>query len=274
MKRFLTMACVAAMAVSAQAQKAYQVNFTATPPVIDGVAAATEWQAAPQGGGDFVAHDTGVLSTEQTVFRVLWDSTTLYLLMQAVDNNVAFDPSLTGNSAAITFTNDDLELFLDPIASRNSEPNPCHKYQMVFYPKTDASGEPVDGPTGFIWGAAGATDFPGVGTWPSASGATVRAWVTVIPIGPSQAIVTMEAQIPFAAFDVATVNTAPVNLPPQNGDVWSAQPARAHNAGSANNTAASKWNPSAAGFRTKPWGLWTFAGAPNLTAAQDWQHLE
>lgn len=270
MKKLLMMACVAGLATGAFAQKTYTVNFTSAAPTIDGVAGATEWNAAPVGGGDFVGHDTGVLSTEQTTFRVLFDEVNLYVLMVASDNNVQFDANFTGNNGSFTFSMDDLELFLDPISSRNNQPNPSHKYQMVFYPETDASGQPVNAPQGYIWVGAGVTDFPGPATWPSGVNATVR--VVVTPGTP--ATLTMEVRIPFSSFDVATVNTAPVNLPPQNNDVWSAQPARMHNVASANNNIASKWNASAAGFRTKPWGLWTFTGRPAPSAAQDWQHLQ
>ena len=174
------------------------------------------------------------------------------------------------SNATFTFQKDDLELMLDPISSRNDEANPPHQYQMVFYPQTDGSGQPTNAPQGFIWAAGGSTNFPGAGSWPSGVNATVR--VVVTPGTP--ATLTMEARIPWASFDLAAVNTAPVSLPPQNNDVWSAQPARAHNAASANNTGASKWNPSGAGFRTKPWGLWTFTGRPAPSAAQDWQHLQ
>ena len=270
MKKLLMMACVASLATGAFAQKAYTVNFTSAAPTIDGVAGATEWNTAPVGGGDFVAHDTGVVSTEQTTFKVLFDEVYLYVLMVASDNNVEFDPNFTGNNATFTFQKDDLELMLDPISSRNDEANPPHQYQMVFYPQTDGSGQPTNAPQGFIWAAGGSTNFPGAGSWPSGVNATVR--VVVTPGTP--ATLTMEARIPWASFDLAAVNTAPVSLPPQNNDVWSAQPARAHNAASANNTGASKWNPSGAGFRTKPWGLWTFTGRPAPSAAQDWQHLQ
>ena len=272
MKRIMLVACAATVAMSAYAQKTYTVNYAATAPTIDGVAAAAEWQTAPQAGGDFVAHDTGVVSTEQTVFRVLWDANNMYLLMQAVDNNVEYDPNFAANNAAFTFTKDDLELFLSPKATNTAGDE--NKYQMVFYPQTNAAGQPVNGPTAFIWAAASDTaPFPGVGSWPAGSTATVKQWITVIPIGPATSIVTMEAQIPWAAFNLAAVNGGKA-VPPNNGDQWLAQPARAHNAASANNTGASKWNPSGAGFKTKPWGVWTFTGAPNLTAAQDWQHMQ
>jgi len=132
---------------------------------------------------------------------------------------------------------------------------------------TDGSGQAINPPSALKWVAAGNTDFPfPPASWPS--GLQIDAGFITFSGGYS-----VELAIPWTAFDNALVNTQPINLPPANSDVWSVQVCRLHSGG--NNTAASKWNPtSTGGFRTKPWGLWTFTGAPAPTAPADWQLLE
>ena len=261
MKR-IALGCVLCItAATGWAQKAYTVNYTAAPVTVDGVVEPLWGSGSILGGGDFVDHSTGAPAPEQTFFRAMWDSTNLYVLMIAQDTAASFDPNLTGNDQALTFTKDDLELFLDPISSRNAEPNPSHKYQIVFYPNTDGAGLPINAPAAFLWSGAGVAEFPGPGSWTNTAGIVVTMTVGGITT-PNQYLV--ETKIPWTSFDVAAVNTDPVNLPPVNNDVWSAQPCRSDNSG-----AFTKWNPSAAGFRTKPWGLWTFTGAPAQIG--DWQ---
>ena len=132
------------------------------------------------------------------------------------------------------------------------------KYTCTLF--ADGAGAVINPPAGFLWSGAAATEFPGPGTWTNTAGIVVTFTVGGIT-NPNQYLT--EVKIPWASFDVATVNTSPVNLPPLNGEVWSAQPCRADSAGN-----FTKWNPSAAGFRTKPWGLWTFTGAP--AGVGDW----
>jgi hypothetical protein len=266
-----TVLCVM-LTVPTWAQKTYTVPFTTQPVTIDGVANEAAWGLASTGGGDFVGHDTGIPgtpSTQQTTFKALWDANNLYIYVQTQDTSPVFDTNLTTDNQTLTFSKDDFELFLDPISSRNSEPNPTHKYQLVVYPATNASGQMSSPPAAFKWVAAGDTDFPfPPNSW--SSGLAVQ--VAMVPVA-SPAGYAAEIAIPWTAFDVALVNTQPVNLPPLNGEVWSVQVCRAHDSG--NNTAASKWNPTAsAGFRTKPWGLWTFTGRPAPTAAMDWSLFE
>ncbi len=268
MKRLLSIALILAAGVApALAQKTYTANYTSGAITIDGVANEAAWAAAAAGGGDFVDHSTGAASTQQTTFKVLWDTANLYITMSTNSPSPSFDANLDTNDDTFTFTKDDFELFLDPISSRNSEPNPSHKYQMTFYPNTDGTGAVINAPTGFVWTGAGATEFPGGGTWANTSGIQVA----VVVAAPT---VVCEVKIPWQAFDVTTVNTQAFSLPPANGDIWSAQPCRHHAATNANNFADTKWNPSAAGFRTKPWGLWTFTGRPASSAASDWQNLQ
>ncbi len=252
--------------------KNYTVPYTTQTITLDGVANEAAWGAASVGGGDFVAHDSGVpgsLSTQQTTFKALWDDTNLYIYVETQDASPVFDVNLTTNNQTLSFSKDDFEFFLDPISSRNSEPNPTHKYQLVIFPQTDATGQMSNPPTAFKWVAAGNTEFPFPPTsWPSG----VNIQVAMVPVS-SPAGYAAELAIPWSVFDVVLVNTEPFNLPPANGDTWSVQVCRLHDSG--NNTAASKWNPtSTGGFRTKPWGLWTFTGKPAPTSARDWQVLE
>jgi hypothetical protein len=274
-KAFMMLAGLAFVVGPAWAQNTYTVEYTTATVILDGETTESAWAAANNGGGNFVGHDTGVpgtASTQQTSFKALWDDNNLYIAFTTQDTSPVFDSSLTTNNATLTFSKDDFEFFLDPISSRNSEANPNHKYQMVFYPETDAVGVPVNSPNAFKWVAAGATDFPfPPTTWPSGLNMQVKMTRTGSFISPTG--YTVEASIPWSAFDVALVNTEFFNLPPANSDVWSAQICRVHDL--ANNSAATKWNPTAlAGFRTKPWGLWTFSGRTGSSAASDWQLLQ
>lgn len=268
MKRHVLLMLLAGLAAGAVG-KNYTVPYTTQTITIDGSASESAWQAASVGGGDFVGHDTGIpgtLSTQQTTFQAVWDDAKLYIYLQTQDLSPVFDANLTTNNQTLTFSKDDFEIFIDPISSRNTEANPTHKYQLVVYPQTNASGQFANPPIAFKWVAAGNTDFPFPPTsW--ASGVAIE--VAMVPVA-SPAGYAAEIAIPWSVFDVALVNTEYFNLPPANNDVWSVQVCRLHDSG--NNTAASKWNPTAtAGFRTKPWGLWTFTGKPAPTIARDWQ---
>lgn len=272
MRNMLACLFVIVCAANALAQKTYTVPYTTQTITIDGVASEAAWALASVGGGDFVGHDTGIPgtpSTQQTTFKALWNDTYLYIYVQTQDLSPVFDASLTTDNATLTFAKDDFEFFFDPISSRNNEPNPTHKYQLVVFPQTNASGQLINPPTAFKWVAAGDIDFPFPPTsWPS--GTNVQVGMVLVP---SPAGYAAELAIPWSVFDVASVNTQPFNKPPVNGDVWSVQVCRLHDTG--NNTLASKWNPTAsAGFRTKPWGLWTYTGRPAATAAQDWSLFE
>lgn len=219
-----------------------------------------------------MGHDTGIpgtLSSQQTTFKALWDDNYLYIYVETQDLSPVFDANLTTDNQTLSFSKDDFEFFLDPISSRNDEVNPTHKYQLVVYPQTNAAGQFANPPIAFKWVAAGNTDFPFPPTsWASGVAMTAKMVPVVSPAGYAA-----ELAIPWSVFDVVLVNTEPFNLPPANNDVWSVQVCRLHDAG--NNTAASKWNPTAtAGFRTKPWGLWTFTGRPVPTVAQDWALYE
>ncbi|MCX7017750.1 MAG: carbohydrate-binding family 9-like protein [bacterium] len=247
------------------AQNTYTVQFTHQSIVVDGSGSDPAWAAAPFSTNNFVAHDTGVVSDQQTKFKALWNSANLYVYFETDDNGPLFDSNMTTNNATLTFTNDDMELFFDPFSSRNNEANPCNKYQITMYPETDGSGNAINQPMGYVWTAAGNSDFPGPGDggWPSSDQVIVRFTTT------AGVRYTGELQIPWMALDSPIVNmdgSTPAVIPPSNGNTWSFQPCRLHHPGS-NNTDASKWNPSGAGFRTKPYGLWTFTGAASVA---DW----
>ncbi len=271
MKRIASLlVCLACLSVAWG--KSYTVPYTTQTITIDGVASEAAWAAAAEAGGDFVGHDTGIPgtpSTQQTTFKALWDDNYLYIYVQTQDASPVFEANLTTNNMTLSFSKDDFEFFIDPISSRNNEPNPTHKYQLVVFPETNALGQLINPPTAFKWVAAGDTDFPFPPlSW--ASGVAIQVGMVLVS---SPAGYAAELALPWPVFDVASVNTQPFALPPLNGDTWSVQVCRLHDSG--NNTAASKWNPTASGgFRTKPWGLWTFTGKPTPTAAHDWQLFE
>jgi hypothetical protein len=271
MKRLLLLSALLVLCAPLWAAKTYTVAYTTQSITIDGVASEAAWSNAATAGGDFVGHDTGIpgtASTQQTTFKALWDDANLYIYVQTDDTSPLFDANLAANNQTLSFSKDDFEFFIDPISSRNDEANPTHKYQLVIYPQTDANGHLSNAPTAFKWAAAGNTDFPTAGSW--ASGVNAQAAMVLVSTPAGYAA---EFAIPWSAFDSDLVNTATFSRPPANGDAWSVQVCRMHDSG--NNTAASKWNPTAAaGFRTKPWGLWTFTGRPAPAAARDWQFMQ
>ena len=128
LKSLLKLASIAVVVVTfsatAFAQNTYDVNATATPPTIDGVVTAGEWDAAAAaaGGWRILRDEAGPADTNGNRFRMMWDATNLYLLYEtdwdvyrddnARENfrggynniNFFFDPDLDGEGTVGTET--------------------------------------------------------------------------------------------------------------------------------------------------------------------------
>ena len=69
---------------SSTVQPTYQVNKTATPPVIDGVVSPEEWADAAAAAGDWVDLRVHTPDIQNLSFKMLWDDDGLYLLGTSV----------------------------------------------------------------------------------------------------------------------------------------------------------------------------------------------
>ena len=120
-----SLALVAAIALPAMtfAQNTYDINFTSNAPTIDGVVSPGEWDdaAAAEGGWRLLRDDNGAADAHNNRFRMTWDATNLYLLLETdytnwptnirdqfrsgTDNlNIYFDPDLDGEGTQGTET--------------------------------------------------------------------------------------------------------------------------------------------------------------------------
>jgi len=132
----------------------YNVQFTSTPPVIDGVVGASEWNgaAAATGMWGVLREAEGELDTENNRFRMLWDANNLYMLYETDFNIYADADKVSDPNPNITFNVGDnvLNLYLDPNA--DNEPNlvePLNAdgtsgnidgYQVAFHQLRDPDG--------------------------------------------------------------------------------------------------------------------------------------
>jgi hypothetical protein len=140
----------AAMGTLANAQtvRNYDVQFTSTPPVIDGVVSAGEWNgaAAAAGAWGVLREAEGELDTENNRFRMMWDANNLYILYET-NFNIYLDPvDKVGNpNPGISFNDDNLNLYFDP--NTDNEPNfvdnpedTVDGYQLAFNQYHDPAG--------------------------------------------------------------------------------------------------------------------------------------
>jgi hypothetical protein len=106
--------CTFAFAQS-EATRFYTVNFIySSPPTMDGVISAGEWDAAEAAQGQFRLLRTaapGSFSTEDIGFQALCDDTNLYVLVTTDDSDFSGAGATADDS--MTF-DDDVEIFWDP----------------------------------------------------------------------------------------------------------------------------------------------------------------
>ena len=94
------------------AQPTYDVNSTSTPPTIDGVVSAGEWDAAAAeaGGWRILREPLGPLAPNNNRFRMMWDATNLYILYET-DFGTYRDDNVR---AQIRFGYNNINLYFDP----------------------------------------------------------------------------------------------------------------------------------------------------------------
>lgn len=128
---------VAPAAVAQSTPRAYNVQFTTTAPVADGIVSPGEWDGAAAAAGSWavIREAEGELDTENNRFRMLWDNTNLYVLYQSDFGSwQTNDPSVERPN--INFGGPDvLNFYLDPNGDgeQNTVPdNEIDGYQFAF----------------------------------------------------------------------------------------------------------------------------------------------
>jgi hypothetical protein len=95
------------------------VGRAATPPTIDGVIGAREWQGAAR-FGHFVELDFSRLVPVQTQARLAWDDQNLYLAVACLEPNIKGLRAYSTDRDSAIWRDDCIELFLDPNHDRQS----------------------------------------------------------------------------------------------------------------------------------------------------------
>ena len=220
----------------------YNVQFTSAAPTIDGTA-ETAWSSASPAATGFVDRASSLtVSTQQTSVRMLWDSSKLYVLYEAIDDAIV--PAATANDTGFNFTatpQDAAVIMLDPSHNQN-------RAGMVYNITVDPAA------SCFTYTEAGIGQL----AWNLGSGSQVA-------FANSGSNWTVEMAIPWAELN-STLTDAPgvVIGAPGNGSIWGCQLGRYHSAG--NNVIASKWNPnSPTTMQGRMIGTLTFQGGPAAT---------
>jgi hypothetical protein len=140
-----------ALASAQETVRNYNVQFTSTAPVADGVVGASEWNAASEGGGMWTLLRTGDITTppspdaENNRFRMLWDDTNLYILYESNFNEWVAPADPNDPMPNISFGTDNLNMYFDPNTDGEENDVPDAEvdgYQLAFnqptHPTNDA----------------------------------------------------------------------------------------------------------------------------------------
>ena len=266
------------------AQETYDINFTSNPPTIDGAVSAGEWAdaAAAQGGWRILRNPAGPIDAHNNRFRMMWDATHLYLLLESdfdgwTDNardqfrsgsnnlNIYFDPNLDGEPNL----GSEMKPFLTPDGYQIA----VNQY-LGSYSCTACSTETDDNPNNPINFGETGSDFSTFaeahidglfgnnGQWLGMRG-TVMASIN----GASGGIV--EMAIPFSDFDAPALDGAGMDpglnlngAVPASGDQWFFNIGQITTDGS-NQLPVWSWHDNPNGnefFAAHPHGVVTFVG--------------
>ena len=105
-------ASVILLPATSSAQETYDVNFTSTPPTIDGIVSPGEWDdaAAEESGWRILRDPAGPTDVHNNRFRMMWDDTHLYLVTET-DFGVYRSDNIRD---VIRFGYNNLNLYFDP----------------------------------------------------------------------------------------------------------------------------------------------------------------
>ncbi len=140
-----------ALASAQETVRNYDVQFTSTPPVADGVVGANEWNAASAAAGAWNLLRTGDATTppnpdaENNRYRMLWDDTNLYILYESGFNQWVAVADPNDPQPTISFGADNLNMYFDPNTDGEQNDVPDEEvdgYQLAFnqptHPTNDA----------------------------------------------------------------------------------------------------------------------------------------
>jgi hypothetical protein len=251
-----------------EATRFYTVNYTSTPPTIDGVVGASEWNAAEPRQAEFRLLRTaapGTLATEDVGFRALCDDNNLYVLVTT--NDPDFSTAAATADDSITYS-DDVEFFIDPgdLNENKGGDTEDDSYQIAVPMITGVRAAGAAGPPFIATAARYDTNFGGL-TWnPThiAVGVNATAGAGVVEI----ALPFGDMNETYGAFlNSATSGETDLVLtgPPNNGDKWALDICRITGDGS-----LPLWNwhlgdGATAYFAEKPYGEITFDIPPPPT---------
>ncbi|MGL4513984.1 MAG: hypothetical protein ACRCT8_12910 [Lacipirellulaceae bacterium] len=234
----LLIAAGVATSTFAQTIRNYTVNQRTAAITLDGVASPGEWDAASAAAGDWreLRQPFTDVDQDNNRFRVLYDSSALYILYQT-DYNFGWLDSFGGNPS-ISFGEENLNIYIDPnkdgdlnvgsdglpvLPGNSSNGGIADGYQIAInqylgnYVSTDADRQGV----GFFTEGHVNTPFGDQANW-NQGGSQVLGdaldGIVVAQVNTNPAGGTMELRIPFADLDADAMIAAPPVNADYNGD--------------------------------------------------------
>jgi hypothetical protein len=247
-----------------EATRFYTVNFTNSPPTMDGVVSAGEWDGAEARQAEFRLLRTaapGTLATEDVGFQALFDNTNLYVVVTTNDSD--FSGAAATGDDSITF-NDDVEIFWDPgdLSENKAGDTEDDTYQIAIPMITGTRAAGAAGPPYIAHAARYDATFGGL-TWNPvnfALGVNATAGAGIVEI----AIPFAEMNSSYGAIaNSATSGETDLEIfgPPGNGNIWAFDVCRINN-----DSTLPLWNYhtgdgalSSASFAERPYGEITFS---------------
>lgn len=206
-----------------EATRFYTVNFTSSPPTMDGVVSAGEWDDAEARQAEFRLLRTtapGTLTSEDVGFQALFDNTNLYVVVTTNDSDFSGAGATADDS--MTF-NEDVEIFWDPgdLNENKGGDTEDDTYQIAIPMITGTRAAGAAGPPYITHAARYDATFGGL-TWNPVN--------VALGVNATGGAGVVEIAIPFAEMnssygDIANSATSgetdlEIYGPPGNGDTW------------------------------------------------------
>jgi hypothetical protein len=278
---------MALLATNLFAQKTYTVKRTTTPPVIDGVVSAGEWDnVEAEGEWQMLREPETAVDDLGWAFRAVWDDENMYVLLTSdyddwvLGTGSEFEDedcfaALNCGGSNFSGSPDSMNLYFDPNVNEEDNIDPPDGYQIAFG-LNDGESSYIDGAitNTFVFQEAHVdTGFGNQGSWGLGDGHFL--WSFVAQTGPDGGVV--EIVFPWLTWDAEDpqVNHA---FAPEAGKEWYVNPA-VITSDPGNFLPIWNWNSSQS-FVTRPDGVWIFSdevipgGEPQLEAGDADQNLQ